>query len=261
MEGKRHNAGKLRYDLIPATAEREYAKVLTAGAEKYGDRNWEHGMAWSKVLASLERHLQAIKRGEDYDPETGLLHSAHVMCNAAFLTEYYFTHPGLDDRKLPQKRRIGLDIDDVIADWIGSWCAYFKKPIPRSWQFHRGIESELDRMRDNKDFWMGITPCTEHKEWGFEPVVYITARPVPDGWTEEWLDKHGFPAAPVVNVGLGGSKVIAAQQFKLDLFVDDRFEYFQDLNHAGVPCLLFDAHHNQRYNVGPKRIYDLNQVR
>ena len=96
--GIRHNSGKIRYDLVPSFAQEQYAKVLTAGAAKYGDNNWKKGMSWTTVLASLERHLAAIKKGEDYDEETGLLHSAHIMCNAGFLTEYYHIYPHGDNR-------------------------------------------------------------------------------------------------------------------------------------------------------------------
>ena len=67
--GLRFNQGKTRYDLVPAFAQEQYARVLTRGAEKYAERNWEKGMTWSKVLASLERHLAAIKRGEDYESD------------------------------------------------------------------------------------------------------------------------------------------------------------------------------------------------
>jgi len=94
----RFNKGKPRYDLIPGFAQDQYAKVLTSGADKYGGRNWEKGMAWTTILASLERHLYEIKRGNDYDKESGLLHSAHIMCNAAMLTEYYKLCPEKDDR-------------------------------------------------------------------------------------------------------------------------------------------------------------------
>lgn len=105
--GKRFNQGKTRYDLVPAFAQEQYAQVLTKGAEKYGDSNWRKGMRWSIILASLERHLAAIKKGEDYDEETGLYHSAHIMCNAGFLTEYYKIHPQGDDR-IVQSLHIGV---------------------------------------------------------------------------------------------------------------------------------------------------------
>lgn len=94
----RDNASKLRYDLIPAKANEEYAKVWTIGATKYEPRNWEKGMPYTEVIASAMRHLEAIRLGEDIDPETGLLHAAHLMCNAAMLTEFYYTHPEFDDR-------------------------------------------------------------------------------------------------------------------------------------------------------------------
>jgi hypothetical protein len=95
----RYNENKLRYDLIPAIAQREYAKVWTAGAIKYAPRNWEKGMPYSEVIASAMRHLEAIRLGEEIDEESGLLHSAHLMANAAMLTEFYFTHPELNDLK------------------------------------------------------------------------------------------------------------------------------------------------------------------
>jgi hypothetical protein len=97
--GLRYNEGKLRYDLIPAKANEEYAKVLTKGLEKYPPNNWEKGMPWSEVIASAMRHLEAIRLGEDIDQESGLLHAAHLQCNAAMLTEYYYTKKDFDDRK------------------------------------------------------------------------------------------------------------------------------------------------------------------
>lgn len=103
--GKRFNQGKTRYELIPAFAQEQYARVMTKGAEKYGDNNWKRGMKWTVVLASLERHLSAIKSGEDYDKESGLLHSAHIMANAGFITEYYKIYPEGDDRDVSWKNR------------------------------------------------------------------------------------------------------------------------------------------------------------
>jgi hypothetical protein len=95
----RTNENKIRYDLCPAIAQREYAKVWTQGLEKYPERNWEKGFLFSEVIASAMRHLEAIRLGEMVDGESGLLHSAHLMANAAMLTEFYFTHSELNDLK------------------------------------------------------------------------------------------------------------------------------------------------------------------
>ena len=99
VRGLRHNSDKLRYDLIPPLANREYAKVWTQALGKYPEGNWEKGMPWTEVIASAMRHLEAIRLGEDIDIESGLLHAAHLQCNAAMLTEYYFTKQDFDNRK------------------------------------------------------------------------------------------------------------------------------------------------------------------
>ena len=99
VRGLRYNSDKLRYDLIPPVANREYAKVWTQALGKYPEGNWEKGMPWTEVIASAMRHLEAIRLGEDIDEESGLLHAAHLQANAAMLTEYYFTKQDYDNRK------------------------------------------------------------------------------------------------------------------------------------------------------------------
>lgn len=99
MSGIRKDEGKLRYTLIHPLAERGLVEVLTFGAQKYEDRNWEKGLAWSRVIDSLRRHLAAIEAGEDYDPESGLLHADHVQANAHFLAALYRIYPEGDDRR------------------------------------------------------------------------------------------------------------------------------------------------------------------
>lgn len=264
-EGLRLNAGKTRHDLKTAFAEEQYAKVLTKGSEKYAERNWEKGMAWSKVLASLERHVQAFKRGEDYDPETGLLHSAHIMCNAAFLTEYYKIYPEGDDRphSYLNPKKIYLDIDEVLAKWTPSWCKRWDIKEPSSWYFDRHIISRFDEMKQNGEldqFYLDLEVLTPSAEIPFEPAGYVTSRPVSTEITEQWLDANGFPHRPVYTVGLGVSKVEILKELDCDIFVDDRFDNFVELNRSGICTYLFDAPHNQRYDVGFKRIKSLKEL-
>jgi len=264
-EGLRFNSGKSRHDLIPAYAQEQYAKVMTYGATKYAERNWERGMAWSKVLASLERHLQAIKRGEDYDPETGLLHSAHVMCNAAFITEYYKIYPEGDDRphSYLNPKKIGLDVDEVLAQWTPAWCKQWGMVEPSSWFFDREIIKRFDSMREAgtlDPFYLSLDVLTKPNDIPFEPYCYVTSRPVSGQITEQWLDINGFPHRPVHTVGLGESKVETIKNLGLDIFVDDRFDNFVQLNQAGICCYLFDAPHNQRYDVGYKRLKSLKDL-
>ena len=101
--GLRYDAAKLRYDLIPPEAIEAYVSILTVGATKYSDRNWEKGMSWSRCFASLMRHAWAWARGEDLDPETKLPHMAHVAWNALALVTYASRKIGTDDRPTGNK--------------------------------------------------------------------------------------------------------------------------------------------------------------
>ncbi len=99
-EGIKFDQEKIRVDLLPPDALEEISKVLTHGAKKYGDRNWELGMDWNRPYGALLRHLWAWWRGEDYDPESGIHHLAHVGCNILFLLTYSIRKVGKDTRPL-----------------------------------------------------------------------------------------------------------------------------------------------------------------
>lgn len=96
--GLRFNKGKLPMELVPSSVNLSLARVLQAGAKKYAKNNWRLGMDWTIVMGCIERHYNAFKLGEDIDPETGLRHIELLLCNVAFLNEYFYTHPKLDDR-------------------------------------------------------------------------------------------------------------------------------------------------------------------
>lgn len=98
MSGLRYNQNKLPHHLISPFAMDELARVLQKGAEKYALRNWEQGLKWDECVGSLMRHVNAWRRGEEVDPETGLSHMAHVLCNAMFLSHFEVTKTGTDDR-------------------------------------------------------------------------------------------------------------------------------------------------------------------
>lgn len=95
MKGKKYDSGKLRYDLIDPYALEGLAEVLTFGAQKYADNSWQ-GLenAKDRYYAALIRHLEARRKGELVDSESGLMHSSHVLANAMFL--HYFDKGELD---------------------------------------------------------------------------------------------------------------------------------------------------------------------
>lgn len=98
MEAERKNEGKIRYDLIPVEWEEQLAALLTVGAKKYSDNNWQNSLgqpesqAWRvKCLASLRRHLAAWQKGRMYDLEHKdhkIHHMTAVAWNALVIMWY-----------------------------------------------------------------------------------------------------------------------------------------------------------------------------
>lgn len=97
-EARKFDTAKDPWHLLPTDAVRGVVAVLGFGAGKYGERNWEQGMAWSRCYAALLRHLTAWWEGEKADPETGMSHLWHAGCCLMFLTAYEIRGIGTDDR-------------------------------------------------------------------------------------------------------------------------------------------------------------------
>lgn len=268
-DGLRFNQGKLRYDLVHPKAHADMVDVLTYGATKYFDRNWQLGFSWCSVIASLKRHLAAIEAGEDYDTGeggSGKLHVANLACNAHFLNAFYHDFPQGDDRpkKILKLPKIGLDIDEVCANFVKAYTTKYNLPIPQFWNFDRNMVANFKQMTEEgslEDFYMSIEPLFDPALIPFEPHCYITSRPVSTEVTIKWLDKHGFPVAPVYSIPPTTSKIGVALKSGAEIFVDDKFENFKELNNQkGLTCYLYDQPHNRRFDVGHLRIKSLSDL-
>lgn len=84
--GAKLDEGKNRLGLVLmdfASALMEVGKVGTYGAKKYTDHGWVTVLgAEQRYTDALFRHLLAEGTGELQDPDTHLLHAAHVAWNA-----------------------------------------------------------------------------------------------------------------------------------------------------------------------------------
>ena len=260
--GLRFNEGKLRYDLICPEQLKGLASVYTYGAKKYDTWNWARGQAWSTVLASLKRHIALFEQGEDYDAESGCQHMSHAMWNTGALISFMKFYPQGDDRqhRYLKAPRIGLDIDETICGFVQGYCERYNVQIPHCWNFDPLLPERLAELATDKAFWLGLAPLVKPEELPFEPAAYITSRLIPNEWTQEWLWLHGFPCAPVVTVKHGNDKAEHIRRLELQYFVDDSMSTFMELTRQGICCFLMDAKHNQRYNVGHKRIKSLQEL-
>ena len=97
-EGQKYDQGKPPMDLLDGYALEQIALVLAHGAEKYGRYNWRGGIAYSRLIAAILRHLTAFNNGQDADPESGISHLAHAGCGIMFLLWMTKFKSELDDR-------------------------------------------------------------------------------------------------------------------------------------------------------------------
>lgn len=84
--------GKPRYDLMPTNALTRVADLYARGAAKYDDNNWKKGQPFSRVYASLFRHMIQWRDGDKEED-----HLAAVVWNAFSLMYYEDFKPELND--------------------------------------------------------------------------------------------------------------------------------------------------------------------
>ena len=106
--GIKHDGGKTQWHLLPHEAVEGAVRVLMHGAKKYSAFNWAKGMPYTRVLDATQRHLNAIYQGEDKDPDSGLDHVDHAICELVFLKYYMIHGVGEDDRfkRTPEQRQV-----------------------------------------------------------------------------------------------------------------------------------------------------------
>lgn len=107
-EGLKFDQDKERIDLIAPEFIFGTARVLTYGAVKYSERNWELGMKWGRPYAALMRHMWAWWAGKaptsksflfgELDTDTKFSHLWHASCCLMFLIAYEERGTGTDDR-------------------------------------------------------------------------------------------------------------------------------------------------------------------
>lgn len=83
----KHDEGKTRFTLLPWKALREVVAVREYGVKTYGSEHCWQEVEPRRYIDALLRHgAEIVADGiHSRDPESGLLHSAHIACNALFL--------------------------------------------------------------------------------------------------------------------------------------------------------------------------------
>ena len=156
-----------------------------------------------------------------------------------------------------------LSAEEIIKKYRYTWnVPYWKSSEAVTW---------LDKVLTKKDIQLDFSVCDGAKEYvkkihEIVPIVaYITARPeMVSGATKIWLDKHGFPDAPIIcksntDYGVHGNEwkagVLKSLYPKVKGIVDDNagltefledyeghvFLYNNEASERGISCSNWEA--------------------
>lgn len=90
---------KVPVGLFPSAGTILGAMSMKDGAVKYGPYNWrEHPVKMTVYLDAMERHLLALRDGEDGASDSGVHHLGHILGCAAILADALAVGNLIDDR-------------------------------------------------------------------------------------------------------------------------------------------------------------------
>jgi hypothetical protein len=119
MSGAKYDDGKILFRPLMhglALPLRAVAVVLSYGAQKYPEDSWQTVPDGKRRYEdAYYRHMNARGQGEVYDPESGLPHRAHELCNLMFLLWFDIqdgTVTNIDRFNKPPTKKEILKIDD-----------------------------------------------------------------------------------------------------------------------------------------------------
>jgi hypothetical protein len=104
LEGIKFDEGKPPLHLLPPDALYAITEILDHGQEIYGARNWEKGMAWSRVYRAAIGHMFQWFMFAGPDKDTGKSHLWHAGACILFLITYELRGIGTDDRPTLYRR-------------------------------------------------------------------------------------------------------------------------------------------------------------
>jgi len=92
-------AKKAPMGLLPAAGVIHGNLAMENGANKYGPYNWrEHAVQYTIYIDAIERHLVAVRDGEDLAQDSMVHHLGHIIAGASILLDAMECGKLIDDR-------------------------------------------------------------------------------------------------------------------------------------------------------------------
>jgi hypothetical protein len=98
---------KVPLHLLPAAGALHGAMACWDGAVKkaYGAYNWRTTpISYMEMIGAMERHIAALKDGNDYAEDSGVHHLGHINACTAILLDAEASGTLIDDRPTPRSQ-------------------------------------------------------------------------------------------------------------------------------------------------------------
>lgn len=168
--------------------------------------------------------------------------------------------------------KFAVDLDDVIAGfakYIIQTARLLKttSEFPQhfsevsSWDMGPGFEEVFNEVKHNPEWWLGMPPneCVLPFP-DIKVTCYITSRPIASEVSKLWVNRNGFPDAPVYTVSKPSMKVAVAEREGITHFVDDKPSTVWEVNQAGIKAFLYRTPANRHERTALECISSLTEL-
>ena len=151
--------------------------------------------------------------------------------------------------------RIGLDIDDVLANFWKGYCEYFdtdnNPEMLDDYRITRNVERVL---KYDRNFWINLEVVDFPN---FIPELYCTKRVNNKRWTKKFLEINGFPDRPIYQIFSQHKNKADLIKGRVDIFIDDSLRNVLQCNKANLPTLLYHTPSTEDFPMF--KIYSLDK--
>ena len=159
--------------------------------------------------------------------------------------------------------RIGLDIDDVLAQFFPAMCQRVGRACKQIniWDGDNEaafVRINMPKVEGNYRFWLNLDPLSRPADITFEFDYYITSSPKSMiDYRVQWLRMHGFPVKRVVH---SDNKIQTMLDLNIDVLIDDKPSTLESVQQAGLIPIQFVPPYMSIINQNLNPIRHLSEV-
>lgn len=166
-----------------------------------------------------------------------------------------------------------IDIDGVLANFqqhfINKAHEIGYDGFPKHWtqwedwhipEMQDEFNTVFEAIENDSNWWLDIPPYDD-AHLTCAPAMYLTARPIASMYSKVWLNKCGFPDAPVKTVETSSQKPGVMEKHGIDVLLDDRPKTFHLINNSDkdTTCYLLDRPYNRHIDNRRLRVHEVYQ--